>query len=529
MQIHCPICSTSIDVSEDHAGHKGRCLNCSTKFIIPEDPNGNIEILERGEAPHVQSESDNAAESKEGVESAGHAPVLNAPALNAPALNAPATRSYTAVRPRYQKKSGSPMGFLIIVVLVLAAGTGFYFHLSGKKITISDNKGEVADQKTDKKIVKVPIKVTKEKTKTSDQVADQDLNESVVPFKVPLSDEEVFEFTDEARARSLEFLASGDQEKRESVYTAFRSLGDNYKETYEGLLRNIRNKHLTSLNDKSSAIKKTQVVPDDIKNAYQEWKSVATSGLKLVMTKWRETSPDEYKAKYLEMDEIVKNAEGLYVVMVKAMEVPQGSEDESFQELVDLISELDYEIAWSLGEDDFSASEINDLLNEAKSLAGEKDLVDSLSGELGEMQSIYLSNVEIESHNNKLNWGTSAYKKLVQQINKRRISLGLVALRLDQTLTIASEVHSGDMHFQNYYSHRSADGTTYVERAKSAGFNGKSTGECLFRSSADPDAAYKSWWYNDSQRLILFSTKSNAVGVGNAKNYWTLNTGETGQ
>ena len=166
MQIHCPICSTSIDVSEDHAGHKGRCLNCSTKFIIPEDPNGNIEILERGEEPHVQSESDNAAESKEGVESAGHAPVLNAPALNAPALNAPATRSYTAVRPRYQKKSGSPMGFLIIVVLVLAAGTGFYFHLSGKKITISDNKGEVADQKTDKKIVKVPIKVNKEKTKT---------------------------------------------------------------------------------------------------------------------------------------------------------------------------------------------------------------------------------------------------------------------------------------------------------------------------------------------------------------------------
>ena len=170
------------------------------------------------------------------------------------------------------------------------------------------------------------------------------------------------------------------------------------------------------------------------------------------MTKWRETSPEEYKTKYLEMDKIVKNAGELYEGMVKAMEVPQGSEDESFQALVDLISELDYEIAWSLGEDDFSASEMKDLLNEAKSLAGEKDIVDSLLGELGEMQSIYLSNVEIETHNNKLNWGTSAYKKLVQQINTTRISLGLGALRLDQTLTVASEMHSGDMHFQNYYS-----------------------------------------------------------------------------
>ena len=524
MQIHCPICSTSIDVSEDHAGHKGRCLNCSTKFIIPEDPNGNIEILERGESPQVQSKIENSEES-----ATENASASRVPALKVPALNVPAAKSYSAVRPQFQKKKSSPMGFLFIVVVLLAAGAGFYFHLSGKKITISDNNGEAVDQKAGKKIIKVPTKVTKKKIQTPDEIADPDLTESVVPFKVPLSDEEVFEFTDEARVRSLEFLASNDQEKRESVYTAFRSLGDNYKETYEGLLRNIRKKHLISLNDKSSAIKKTQVVPDDIKNAYQEWKSVETAGLKLVMTKWRETSPDEYKAKYLEMDEVVKKAEGLYAVMVKAMEVPQGSEDESFQELVDLISELDYEIAWSLGEDDFSASEINDLLNEAKSLAGEKDLVDSLSGELGEMQSIYLSNVEIEAHNNKLNWGTSAYKKLVQQINKRRISLGLGALRLDQTLTVASEVHSGDMHFQNYYSHRSADGTTYVERAKSAGFNGKSTGECLFRSSADPEAAYKSWWYNDSQRLILFSTNSNAVGVGNAQNYWTLNTGGTGQ
>ena len=44
------------------------------------------------------------------------------------------------------------MGFFFIVAVLLAAGAGVFFHLSGKKITISDNNGEAADQKTEKKI-----------------------------------------------------------------------------------------------------------------------------------------------------------------------------------------------------------------------------------------------------------------------------------------------------------------------------------------------------------------------------------------
>ncbi|MEO1861165.1 MAG: MJ0042-type zinc finger domain-containing protein, partial [Verrucomicrobiales bacterium] len=85
MQIHCPICSTSIDVSEDHAGHKGRCVNCSTKFIIPNDPEGNIEILERGETIQTQSESDSSAGPMEEGDGGSRAPALNVPALNVPA------------------------------------------------------------------------------------------------------------------------------------------------------------------------------------------------------------------------------------------------------------------------------------------------------------------------------------------------------------------------------------------------------------------------------------------------------------
>ena len=48
-KIDCPVCSTVVRVSWDNIGEKGRCEECSSKFIVPENPGGEIEILERGE------------------------------------------------------------------------------------------------------------------------------------------------------------------------------------------------------------------------------------------------------------------------------------------------------------------------------------------------------------------------------------------------------------------------------------------------------------------------------------------------
>ena len=245
-------------------------MNCSTKFIIPEDPSGNIEILERGEIIQAQSESENSEGAIDENDSSSSVPALNAPALNAPALNVPAAKSHVTVRPRYQKKSGSPIGFLFIVVLISAAGAGIYFHFSGKKITISNTNGETIGKDAGEQAVKAHAKVTEKKIEVSGEVEDPGLTERAVPFKVPLSDDEVFEFTDEARTRSLEFLASDDQERRESVYTAFRSLGDNYKETYEGLLRNIRNKQIIRITVNNKDFNNENVVPEDNKRAFQE-------------------------------------------------------------------------------------------------------------------------------------------------------------------------------------------------------------------------------------------------------------------
>ncbi len=56
MRISCPICDTGFNVAEKQVGQKGLCPKCSTKFIIPSDPDDDIEILAEGEFPEESEE-----------------------------------------------------------------------------------------------------------------------------------------------------------------------------------------------------------------------------------------------------------------------------------------------------------------------------------------------------------------------------------------------------------------------------------------------------------------------------------------
>ncbi|MCP4849147.1 MAG: hypothetical protein GY899_14490 [Verrucomicrobiaceae bacterium] len=50
-EIDCPVCSTVVRVSEENIGKKGRCERCDSKFIVPENAGNEVEILERGQLP----------------------------------------------------------------------------------------------------------------------------------------------------------------------------------------------------------------------------------------------------------------------------------------------------------------------------------------------------------------------------------------------------------------------------------------------------------------------------------------------
>ena len=61
-KIDCPVCSTVVRVNWANIGKKGRCEDCSSKFIVPESPGEEMEILERGEACADRVEQQSSAD-----------------------------------------------------------------------------------------------------------------------------------------------------------------------------------------------------------------------------------------------------------------------------------------------------------------------------------------------------------------------------------------------------------------------------------------------------------------------------------
>ncbi len=506
MQINCPVCSTAIEVNEEHAGHKGRCISCSTKFIIPSSFDQEIQILELGEKPEpAVAPSQN-----------------NSP----PVLKMPAAPAYTPPKPVVIKKSGSPMGLLVLVVLIAVCGVGFYLVKSGKMIQISNGDANANKTVVTKKIiVQSSGKKETDEKQSADGKQSTDLDENV-PFKLPGSIDDNFEITEENKSRALAFLMSGEIRKRESVYDAFRELGERFKETYEQLLVKARTERLSELEKEITQLSDSEQISDALENDFQSWKDAANNGLKLAMTKWKEKDPTGYKQKVLETNEAVKRAEELYLVLSEAFEGKQFDNNDSLKGFVVLFNELDSEIAWSKGEDSTLELKLSNIIEE---INNKKEKVNGGDGAGDDLKSIKIfveSNRAILNFNEQVNWGTSLYKKLLLEINQKRIALGFNALKINEQLTTASEMHSGDMHFQEFFSHKSFDGAGYADRAKRAGFEGKVFGEFLYRASPDPISAFNYWWTVDSQRIMMLNKETDTIGVGRAENYWTVNIGK---
>ena len=149
MQISCPICDTSIEVSKFLIGQKGRCPRCSSKFIIPGSEDDEPEILERGEIPKDEpkpvpppAESEATEESKPEPEPApAPEPRRQRPAAKS-SSGAPRVRSSGARGPRLPAAGGAParaparpvvvrqssgaFGFLFAIVLAALVGVVVY-------------------------------------------------------------------------------------------------------------------------------------------------------------------------------------------------------------------------------------------------------------------------------------------------------------------------------------------------------------------------------------------------------------------
>ena len=109
--------------------------------------------------------------------------------------------------------------------------------------------------------------------------------------------------------------------------------------------------------------------------------------------------------------------------------------------------------------------------------------------------------------------------QLLEQMNAVRVRRGLHALRLSRPLTAAARRHSASMAQKGYFSHASADGTSFWKRVASfydyRGYRRWSVGENLLWASPDVTVAgaVKMWLRSPDHRANLLDHNWREIGI----------------
>jgi len=115
--------------------------------------------------------------------------------------------------------------------------------------------------------------------------------------------------------------------------------------------------------------------------------------------------------------------------------------------------------------------------------------------------------------------GSSLARSIVVQINSVRAQHGLKPLRLVRQLTSAAGQHSSEMGTRGYFSHDSADGTSFWKRVeafyRSRGYRYWSVGENLLWSSGSltPAEAVTMWMSSPPHRKNLLEKNWRQIGL----------------
>ena len=110
--------------------------------------------------------------------------------------------------------------------------------------------------------------------------------------------------------------------------------------------------------------------------------------------------------------------------------------------------------------------------------------------------------------------------QLLGQINLTRGRHGLRSLRLSAALTAAADQHSQSMAQKGYFSHDSANGSSFFKRIASfytyRGYSNWSAGENILWSSPNvtPGSAFRMWMESPEHRANLLDREWREIGLG---------------
>lgn len=106
---------------------------------------------------------------------------------------------------------------------------------------------------------------------------------------------------------------------------------------------------------------------------------------------------------------------------------------------------------------------------------------------------------------------------VVEQIrltNEARRSAGLRELTCDEGLTRAAYLHSQDMCNLSYFSHRSRDGRSFMDRIDAQGVTYGTAGENIAWGQSTADEVHRSWMNSRGHRANILNGAFGRIGVG---------------
>ena len=120
--------------------------------------------------------------------------------------------------------------------------------------------------------------------------------------------------------------------------------------------------------------------------------------------------------------------------------------------------------------------------------------------------------------------------RALDAVNALRAEAGATPVTLDPQLTAAAATHARDMSLQNRPWLFGSDGSSPIDRAARAGFDGRLLGEAISETYESELETIVAWGQDPATRRILLDPEARRMGFAffqeeNGKLWWTLNMG----
>jgi len=104
--------------------------------------------------------------------------------------------------------------------------------------------------------------------------------------------------------------------------------------------------------------------------------------------------------------------------------------------------------------------------------------------------------------------------RMLDSVNTLRQAAGVAPVELDANLVAAAETHSRDMSVQNRPWLFGSDGSSPLDRAQRAGFQGRLLGENISESYETELETLAAWMQSSDNRSVILDPQARRMGLG---------------